>query len=311
MYCPNCGSDNKEGAQFCFNCGKPLTTLSTSNNVSSPPSVPNHYPPSIPSSPMGYGTPPYYTPNNDGWNENSSKAGILNIWRPFAGYGTKRTHKGWLMDNKAEKVPDLITSVREKFNSRKIQDAFVEEKELISRGLLVEKRIYFLLRRRLITVGLYINNFGNDLYLSIVSFMKPAISNLKVLIIVLMILFGIFASIFLPSIAANSISNSVSSIVYGGGPSLSGILTLLCIIGPLGVVNNLLLGIFLIYSIYKWFTEKDFLAGLRSKPTEFNEDDLMSMEKAVEQTVRMAMDEIGLDPDDLKQVSSQDEKRLI
>lgn len=311
MYCPNCGSENKEGAQFCFNCGKPLTILSTANNVSSTPSIPTHYPPPISSSPVGYGTSHQYTPNNGNWNENSNKSGILNIWRPFAGYGSKRTHKGWLMDNKSEKVPDLIASVREKFNSRKIQDAFLEEKELIARGLLVEKRIYFLLRRRLITVGLYINNFGNDLYLSIVSFMKPAISNLKVLIVILMVLFGIFASIFLPSIAANSISNSVSSFIYGSGSNLSGILTLLCIIGPLGMLNNLLLGIFLIYSIYKWITEKDFLAGLRSKPTEFNEDDLMSMEKAVEQTVRMAMDEIGLDPDDLKQVSSQDEKRLI
>jgi len=44
---------------------------------------------------------------------------------------------------------------------------------------------------------------------------------------------------------------------------------------------------------------------------EFNEDDLMALEKAVEQTVRVSLDEIGLDPDDLKPISDVDNNRLI
>ena len=46
-------------------------------------------------------------------------------------------------------------------------------------------------------------------------------------------------------------------------------------------------------------------------PNEFNEDDLMAMEKAVERTVRISLDEIGLDPDDLKLANSIQERRII
>ena len=68
----------------------------------------------------------------------------------------------------------------------------------------------------------------------------------------------------------------------------------------------------LIFSIYKYFTEKDFLAILRTRPNEFDEDDLMALEKAVEQTVRSSLDDIGLNPADLKPAAVQgNEIRLI
>ena len=65
------------------------------------------------------------------------------------------------------------------------------------------------------------------------------------------------------------------------------------------------------YSIFKWVAERDFWAGLRVRANEFNEDDLMALEKAVEQTVRVSLDELGLDPDDLKPITDLDSDRLI
>ena len=84
-----------------------------------------------------------------------------------------------------------------------------------------------------------------------------------------------------------------------------------CPVGPLGLLNNLALLLFVLYSVYKWFTVKDILAGLRVAPNEFNEDDLMALEKAVEQTVRLSLDDIGLNPDDLKSAVSSEGQRII
>jgi hypothetical protein len=50
---------------------------------------------------------------------------------------------------------------------------------------------------------------------------------------------------------------------------------------------------------------------LRVSPNEFHENDLMAMEKAVEQTVRISLDELGLDPADLQLIESRSPKRII
>jgi len=47
--------------------------------------------------------------------------------------------------------------------------------------------------------------------------------------------------------------------------------------------------------IYKFFTEKDPLALLRTPPNEFQLDDTVALEKAVEETVRQSMDVVGID----------------
>jgi len=84
-----------------------------------------------------------------------------------------------------------------------------------------------------------------------------------------------------------------------------------CFFAPLAFFSGIALGLFVIYSIYKFIAEKDILAGLRVSANEFNEDDLMAMEKSVEQTVRMVLDEIVLNPDDLKPTHSDSDRRLI
>lgn len=237
----------------------------------------------------------------------------FNIWGPFAGYGTRRRHVGWLMDGQGLRTNDLIEKVDANFGQREIPGVYLDHSTLVARGLVVEQRPYFILRRGLASIGLYIAQFGQDLFVSLVSYLKPPISNFRVLILILMLLFQAFMTFGYPVALSGAVDEVSSSFgLFGGGsPDMSGMLTLLCLVGPLGALNTLALLFFVVYSLYKWLAEKDFWAGLRVPPNEFNEDDLMAMEKAVEQTVRISLDEIGLNPDDLKPAAVRDQRRVI
>ncbi|HEY9089212.1 MAG TPA: zinc-ribbon domain-containing protein [Anaerolineaceae bacterium] len=232
----------------------------------------------------------------------NSLTGGGSLWGPFAGYGERRRHVGWLMDSKGDCAEKLVIKVSEKFKERQIPNTSLRQELLSGQGIVVEKRPYFIMRRGLASLGLYITQFGKDLYVSLASFLKPPISNVRVIVLIVSVVFFLFTTFGLPAAIAASLSSLGGMSMFGGMPDFSGLITLLCLVGPLGTINSLALGIFLIYSIWKYLSIKDFWAGLRATPTEFNEDDLMAMEKAVEQTVRIALDEIGLNPDDLNKV---------
>ena len=91
----------------------------------------------------------------------------LNIWSPFAGFGTRQSHISWLMDNKGEQAQDLIEMVTEKFKDRQIPGAVQNFQRLEAKGLAAESRPYFLMRRGVATAALYISQFGKDLYISL------------------------------------------------------------------------------------------------------------------------------------------------
>lgn len=243
-----------------------------------------------------------------------SQINPLGIWRPFAGYGTRRRHVGWLMDNQGGKAVELSGKVTTLYRDRAIPGAQVENKNLVGRGLVVESRPYFLLQRGLVTVGLYIAQFGKDLFVSIASYLKPPISGARVALLGVMTLFAFYTLFLFPGALNRAFSNLLGGFnLFGGGGGGGGgnLGSLICVVGPLGTVNLIALGLFVVYSIYKYVTEKDILAGLRVEPNEFNEDDLMALEKAVEQTVRISLDELGLNPDDLKPLVIDDGRRLI
>ncbi len=169
-----------------------------------------------------------------------------------------------------------------------------------------------MLRRGLATVALYIAGFGRDLFVSQASYLKPPISNFRVIVLILMLIFGLYITFIYPFALANSLSGSMESLsIFGGSPDIGGFLGLLCFLGPLGALNNMALLLFFCFSLYKWFREKDFLAGLRVPPNEFNEDDLMAMEKAVEETVRLSLTELKLNPEDLRKTIVGKEGQLF
>jgi hypothetical protein len=324
MYCPSCGTQNETGFQFCMKCGTPLAKSApaevTAAELQTTPAVSQAYTPSpltaqprpkpvAKPSPFQVGLPPPPSRTHVGGESLS----IVGIWRPFAGYGTRRRHTGWLMDNQEALAQELSTKITQKFNERTIPDTLVEKKNLVGRGMIVETRPYFLVRRGLVTVGLYVAQVGKDVFVSLASYLKPPISNVRLILLAGMVLFAFYTLFIFPNSLAEAVEGLLGGFLsFGGRPETSTNLgTLLCITGPLGTLNLLALSLFIIYSLYKFVTEKDILAGLRVSPNEFNEDDLMAVEKAVEQTVRISLDEIGLNADDLKPIAVDDSRRLI
>lgn len=241
----------------------------------------------------------------------------LNIWGPFAGYGTRRRHVGWLMDNQAARYEDLLKRVSQRLKERQIPNTDVAWRILTARGIIVESRPYFIIQRGLVSLGLNIGAVGKDLFISMATYLKPPISNFRVLVAGLSaLLFGLGGPVIGGMINAAVSSMQASFSLFGStnsGPDMSFLLLpTLCCLGPLWTLNGILFPIALVYSAYKWLTEKDFFALLRVAPNEFNEDDLMSLEKAVEQTIRSGLDDIGLNPAELKPTAVQgSEIRLI
>jgi len=243
----------------------------------------------------------------------------LNIWGPFAGFGARRRHVGWLMDGQGGRADDLINRISQRFNERRIPGVQVTQERLTAKGVLVEVRPYFILKRGLVSLGLNITTFGKDLFISLVTYLKPPISNFRVMLLGAAIVFALIGGPIMSGMINAAVASMQSNLMGGflGGTNnstdLSGLLVpVFCLIGPLWSVTLLGLQIGFFYSLYKWLVEKDFLALLRVKPNEFNEDDLMALEKAVEQTVRASLDDIGLNPADLKSAAVQgQETRLI
>lgn len=316
MHCPKCGSENQAGYKFCMKCGNPLPAEAPAEVVQS------HAPPPAPMSTSSYSpqrtTPPSMQPYS---GQPLALAGaptfaILNIWGPFAGYGTRRRHVGWLMDGCAARAGDLVQRIHLKFNDRQVPGSIIRSQVLVARGVFVERRPYIILRKGLVSLALNVGEFGKDLFISLASYLKPPISYFRVLIASVMVLIWLFGSFVLPAMIFGSAQSMLNGFggLFGGFNSNAGsfgsLFFLLCILGPVSAINNIALFIFFLYSLYKWVTEKDFLAGLRSAPNEFNEDDLMALEKSVEQTVRIALDEIGLNSNELKPVEGMS-RRII
>ena len=320
MYCPNCGFQNQDGFKFCIKCGKPME-VQANNNIPTvpmqeekeqifqtqqrPPTVPYHTPYEKPAQSSQRPVP---TSTMHRRSAPSASFEAVDIWGPFAGYGTRRRHIGWLLDQKGENAQELVKTINDKFKEREIPGVLVLKKNLTAKGVIVESRPYFILKRNLISMALNVTKFGKDLYISLASYPKPPISNFRVIVLGAVVLFAFFMTFLYPNALVDSVGN-IS--MFGSSLNSDNLVFLLCVIGPLGMLNNFLLFIFLLYSVYKWLKEKDFWAGLRVPPNEFNEDDLMAIEKAVEQTIRMSMDEIGLDFNDLVSVNLDDHRQII
>ena len=213
------------------------------------------------------------------------------IWGPFAGYGERGRHVSWLLDNQGQQTEALHEAISERFHQRRIEQSRMRWVELTGQGIVVERRPFYFIQRGITTVALYIGKFGKDLYISQVTYAKGPINNLRVAIISLMLLFHLFF-VFGYGNSVMSATNSINP--FGNNSGLGSLFALLCLVGPLGLVNALLLLIAFVYSIYKFLKEKDFWAILRTPPNEFQLDDIVALEKSVEQTVRESLDKINV-----------------
>jgi hypothetical protein len=215
----------------------------------------------------------------------------VSIWGPFAGYGTRGRHVSWLINDQGERADALRDAATTRFARREIPRATVQRVTLLRQGILVDSRPYFLIRRGLATAGLYIARFGQDLYVSQVTYFKGPISNVRVLLVVAMVLFALIYPAVL-----NDSANQIGFNLFGGmSGSMGGLLALVCCLGPIYLLDYLALGLLALFSAYKWLTEKDLLAALRVPPNEFDTDDIVALEKSVEQTVRESLDVVGIE----------------
>lgn len=300
MLCPNCHQENRSDSRFCQFCG--ATMAATGPAVSpaaspAPPAVPApKWPPpaAAPAAtpvPASTPAPPARVGGQPIGQLGSGGTTLGNIWTPFAGYGTRGRHASWLLDNLGHRANDLHQAVTERFQQRAVPNADMGWQQLTAQGIIVERRPFYFVRRGITTVALYIAQFGRDLYISQVTYVKSPISNLRVIVLALMILFQLFFMFGF----SNALAGTVSTGAFGL-PSFdsSGLIFLLCFVGPLASLNMLALLLGAIFSVYKYFTEKDILAILRRRPNEFQQDDTVALEKAVEETVRQALDKIGI-----------------
>jgi hypothetical protein len=301
MNCPDCSKENPPASRFCQYCGAPMPAPSpaaaTPTTVHATGYTPERAFPasggaaavSRPATPGQLSAYDRHQPIPQLGDGGSS---LLNIWGPFAGYGTRGRHVSWLLDNLGEKAEALHQAVTERFNQRQIPGSRMHWVTLLGKGLIVERRPFYFIQRGITTAALYIGRFGEDLYISQVTYAKGPINNLRVAILGAMIFFHLYFMFGY----AGSLERSVGRVnPLSPGGEMGPIFFLLCVIGPVGLINAFLLFLVLLYSAYKWVSDRDFLAILRTPPNEFQLDDINALEKAVEETVRQSLDKIGID----------------
>jgi hypothetical protein len=300
--CPQCGKENPREARFCQYCGGTLTPASLLTQdaerlqtgpllgtEAGKPATVSYPPPPVRQETLQAARPP-----DDIKQMGAGGFSVLDIWGPFAGYGDRGRHVSWLLDNLGERAEALRRAVTTRFQERQIPRALVQPKTLTGRGIAVERRDYHLVKRGVATEGLYIARFGQDLYISQVTYAKGPINPLRVLILLGMIAF----QLYLIYGYGRSLSSAVPSFdLFQGlsGGSLDSLGTLLCCVGPLGILNTIGLLLVGLHMVYKFITDKDPFMLLRTPPNEFEYDDIVALEKAVEETVRQSLDRVGID----------------
>lgn len=291
MNCPNCRKQNPAGSRFCQFCGTEMPAAAVTAAPAKSPAAAATGSQQSPATVRPQGVAPATRTGQLG----QGGMNAASVWGPFAGYGTRGRHASWLLDDLGHRAEDLHKAVTRRFDQRRIPSSNMHWKTLIAKGLLVEKRPFYFVRRGISTVALYIAQFGKDLYISQVTYVKGPISPVRVLIVSMMILFALYFTFLYTSALGNRLGEFVGGFDIFGSSGVSFPAFLLCVVGPMGILNQLLLGLLFLYSVYKWLRERDFLAVVRARPNEFQHDDTIALEKAVEETVRQSLDEIGID----------------
>jgi hypothetical protein len=291
MNCPNCGNPLRPGAAFCARCGQAVPAQPAPSIH--PPTV---YQPQPPAYTPDISPPAQPGPAGPPVGQLGPVGQATSIWGPFAGCGTRREHVAWLLEGLGQRAEELRDTIADLFGRRQIPAAQVRQVLLTGKGVAVEQRLFYRVRRGLATVWLYVARFGQDLSVSQVSYIKGPLSVLRLLLAAALL--AVAGLSMINTLAASlNIQAALSSMsLFGGGAQPSGFLIgALCCTGPLGSIAFLILIIATVYSVYKFLTEKDILALFRSPPNEFQEDDTVSLEKAVNETVRQSADLIGID----------------
>lgn len=315
--CPECSFVNPDNSTFCVKCGSRLPQLNPAGQyqtgATSAPTYltpPQNAPSPVSSyNPLSATMPPYPAPptsypspggptGSTQWQPQTiappppttqmgTGQGLASLRRAFAGRGTLITHFSWLLAgaNAYTQSGAISSSVVSTLRQRSIAGTTITQENLMERGIAMEVREYIVARRGITTVFTYVAPAGPELYISRATTALPPISYVRAGIAGLLALLMIIGFLQ-PSIA---------------GPTYSayGIVTM----SPLAILLYALaypiaafLIIMLIASFVYWLIENDFLVYLRANSlNDFQLDDIAMLEKMIDDTVREAVKQAGLD----------------
>jgi hypothetical protein len=316
IICTQCSHVNPDGSTFCVGCGNRLSRtgqaagnqFSSADNMSVPTFV--HSPGTAPHQPSYAQTaaPPYPAPSNPPISSTStpvtgvqrqwsagvvapppplaqigSTQGMASIRRAFAGRGKLIMHHSWLLhgDNAYAHSGAVQSFIINTLRQRQIVGLSVNPEKLMERGVVMEEREYTTVHRSICTVFVYAAPAGQDLYISRATTALPAISTIRVIIV------SIFAFImFVGWLQLASLFSSPLRQFNPVGAALALLSFPICFF----------LLVLLIWSFISWVVEKDFLAYFRFNTlNDFQIDDVAMLEQIVDDTLRNAVQDVGLD----------------
>ena len=304
LTCPNCTYVNPDQSVFCVRCGNRFQTTGQINPVSSSPSLPPYTPLGSPGPVSPYSSsssssqsswsplsPPPSAPFPSASQGASISAapssypgqmgigqGQFSLRRAFAGHGISVMHYSWLLDGKEMQATAVLSAISNLLHLRNIAGLTITQERLTERGLLMEERDYLKVRRGVSTVFVYVAPAGRDLYISRATTVLPAINSIRVAGLLLLLVLALFGPGLLQGLA---------------GPAsflLGGLFSLLAL--PIWLFFLWLL----FRSFSYWLVEKDFWVYLRANQlNDFQLDDIALLEHATDETVRAAVEQLGLD----------------
>lgn len=317
LLCSQCAYQNPDSSIFCVRCGNRLPANGQPSNtgpVSSqslptyvgmevgspgssapayaPPPLPGYSQPSSPSGSIGYGNASYspYTPASQSAALSGASPiqmgtgqGQASIRRAFAGHGILIAHHSWLVSGGAEKAANASSTILNILRQRNIVGLNINPQRLMERGLLMEERDYLVARRGVSTMFIYTAPAGNDLYISRATTTLPTISNVRVAIYTLLFLI-MFLGFFVHPSPYSIVTGDITGYLIGSFFSLLSVPILLFFL------------FLLVRSFIYWLVEKDFWVLLRPNTlNDFQLDDIMLLEHVTDDTVKTAVEQIGLD----------------
>jgi len=208
---------------------------------------------------------------------------MASIRRAFAGHGVPIMHYSWLLSGEQAKALTVRSSIMDILKIHDIPRLNVNLERLVERGILMEEREYLTVSRGVSTVFTFVTPAGRDLYISRATTVLPAISNVRAIVVGLL-LFIMFLGFFIHPSTYSLLSGDVAGFFLGS------VLTLLSF--PL-----LLFFIwFLVRSFISWLVEKDFWMYLRPNTlNDFQLDDIALLEHVTDEVVHSAVEQAGLD----------------
>lgn len=274
--------------------------------VAAPPPVPppaRVYPSPAQASAPPQPVPPPPQPASNAYAKPVSPAtSTFELWGPFAGAGKAANHHTWYLPGAANKADALRQRVDARLADSLAADTLLERKQLSAPAVLPANRPYLQLKRNDAMAALGITEAGQDLAVSLVSYVKPPLSWVRVIILGVLVLLELIYLISYTNVLGNALEGAIGNSLFGNSSGFQGLANLLCVAGPLGGLLAIALVLFLVLSLYRLLVDKDIMAYLRLPVNEFNHESRRNLEHQLESALKNAMTDIGLESSKLEPV---------